>query len=211
MQSAPQELLKQYVQSQHFSSTAEIMDAMKEMFRDIIQQVMKVEMDEELGRERCQRATASENTPPNYRNGYSQKTVKTQLGEIGIKISRDRNGSYEPKIISKYDRNAEGMEDKILSLYACGMSQRDIAEQIKSLYDVEISPELVSKISEKIMPEVNAWQNHPLEAVYPFIFMDAIHYKIKEDHRYVTKAAYVVLGITMDGQKDILGGLDRRT
>ena len=93
---------------------------------------------------------------------------------------RDRKGNFEPKIISKYDRNAEGMEDKILSLYACGMSQKDIAEQIKSLYDVEISPELVSKISEKIMPEVNAWQNRPLENVYPFIFMDAIHYKVKE-------------------------------
>ena len=93
----------------------------------------------------------------------------------------------EPKIISKYDRNAEGMEDKILALYACGMSQRDIAEQIKELYDVEISPELVTKISEKIMPEVTAWQNRPLENVYPFVFMDAIHYKVKEDHRYVTK------------------------
>ena len=90
-------------------------------------------------------------------------------------------------------------------MYACGMSQRDIAEQIKSLYDVEISPELVSKISEKIMPEVNAWQNRPLESVYPFVFMDAIHYKVKEEHRYVTKAAYAVLGITMDGRKDILG------
>ena len=204
MQSAPQELLKQYVQSQHFTSTADIMEAMKEMFRDVIQQVMEVEMDEELGRERCQRA-AEENASPNYRNGYSQKTVKTQLGEIDIKVPRDRKGNYEPKIISKYDRNAEGMEDKILSLYACGMSQRDIAEQIKGLYDVEISPELVSKISEKIMPEVNAWQNRPLESIYPFIFMDAIHYKVKEDHRYVTKAAYVVLGITMDGRKDILG------
>ena len=85
------------------------------------------------------------------------------------------------------------------------MSQRDIAEQIKELYDVEISPELVTKITEKIMPEVTAWQNRPLEKVYPFIFMDAIHYKVKEDHRYVTKAAYVVLGITMDGRKDILG------
>ena len=195
---------RQYVQSQYFTSTAEIMDAMKEMFRDVIQQVMEVEMDEELGRERCQRV-AEENPSPNYRNGYSPKTVKTQLGEIDIKVPRDRKGNYEPRIISKYDRNAEGMEDKILSLYACGMSQRDIAEQIKSLYDVEISPELVSKISEKIMPEVNAWQNRPLEAVYPFIFMDAIHYKVKEDHRYVTKAAYVVLGITMDGRKDILG------
>ena len=145
---APQELLKQYVQSQHFTSTADIMAAMKEMFRDVIQQVMEVEMDEELGRERCQRAADPENTTPNYRNGYSQKTVKTQLGEIDIKVPRDRKGNYEPKIISKYDRNAEGMEDKILSLYACGMSQRDIAEQIKSLYDVEISPELVSKIGE---------------------------------------------------------------
>ena len=205
MEAAPQELLKEYVNSQKFSSTADIMQAMKEMFRDVIQQVMEVEMDEELGRERCQRTEEPEGSSKNYRNGYSQKTVKTQLGEIDIKIPRDRKGSYEPKIISKYDRNADGMEDKILSLYACGMSQRDIAEQIKSLYDVEISPELVSKISEKIMPEVTAWQTRPLESVYPFIFMDAIHYKVKEDHRYVTKAAYVVLGITMEGRKDILG------
>lgn len=97
------------------------------------------------------------------------------------------------------------MEEKIIGLYACGMSQTDIAEQIKSLYDVEISPELVSKISDKIMPDVTAWQNRPLEAIYPFVFMDAIHYKVKENHRYVTKAAYVVLGINEDGMKDILG------
>ena len=205
MQPAPQDLMKQYVQSQHFTSTSEIMQAMKEMFRDVIQTAMEVEMDEELGRERCQRSQAPEGKPRNYRNGYSKKTVKTQLGEIDIKVPRDRNGAFEPQIISKYDRNADGMEEKILSLYACGMSQRDISEQIKELYNVEISPELVSKISEKIMPEVTAWQNRPLESVYPFIFMDAIHYKVKEDHRYVTKAAYVVLGITMDGRKDILG------
>ena len=85
------------------------------------------------------------------------------------------------------------------------MSQRDIAEQIKNLYDVGISPELVSKISEKIMPDVTAWQNRPLEAVYLFVFMDAIHYTVKENHQYITKAAYVVLGINLDGQKDILG------
>lgn len=123
MKSAPQDLLKEYVKSQQFTSTADIMQAMKEMFRDVIQQVMEVEMDEELGRERCQRSEEVE-SGRNYRNGYSQKTVKTQLGEIEIKVPRDRKGSYEPKIISKYDRNAEGMEDKILSLYACGMSQR---------------------------------------------------------------------------------------
>ena len=203
MTTAPQELLKEYVQSQHFTSTAEIMTAMKEMFRAVVQTVMEVEMDEELGRERCQRSEMT--SAPNYRNGYTKKTVKTQLGEVDIKVPRDRNGSFEPKIIGKYSRNADGMEEKILALYSCGMSQRDIAEQIKELYDVEISPELVTKISEKIMPEVVAWQNRPLEAVYPFIFMDAIHYKVREDHRYVTKAAYVVLGITMDGRKDILG------
>ena len=205
MQPVPQDLLKEYVQSQHFTSTTEIMEAMKEMFRDVIQTVMEVEMDEELGRERCERSGEPEGTPRNYRNGYTKKTVKTQLGEVDIKVPRDRNGSFEPKIIGKYDRNADGMEDKILALYACGMSQRDIAEQIKELYGVEISPELVTKISEKIMPEVTAWQNRPLEPVYPFVFMDAIHYKVREDRRYVTKAAYVVLGVTMDGRKDILG------
>jgi len=203
MNAAPQELLKEYVRSQHFTSTGEIMAAMKEMFRDVIQTVMEVEMDEELGRERCQRAEGS--GTPNYCNGYSRKTVKTQLGEVDIKVPRDRNGNFEPKVIGKHNRNADGMEEKILALYSCGMSQRDIAEQIKELYDVEISPELVTKISEKLMPEVVAWQNRPLEAVYPFIFMDAIHYKVREDHRYVTKAAYVVLGVTMDGRKDILG------
>ena len=148
---------------------------------------------------------AVENAAKNYRNGYGKKTVKTQLGEVEIKIPRDRNGEYEPQIIGKYSRNADGMEEKIIGLYACGMSQKDIAEQIKALYDVEISPELVSKISEKIMPEVSAWQNRPLESIYPFVFMDAIHYKVKENHQYVTKAAYVVLGINLDGEKDILG------
>ena len=168
---------------------------------------MECELADELGYEKSERVSNCEcgNKSKNYRNGYSKKTIKTQMGELDIKVPRDRNGEYEPKIIGKYNRNADGMEEKILSLYACGMSQRDIAEQIKNLYDVEISPELVSKISEKIMPDVTAWQNRPLEAVYPFVFMDAIHYKVKENHQYITKAAYVVLGINLDGQKDILG------
>ncbi len=207
MSKVPAELMRSYVQSQQFTSTTEVMEAIKDMFRDVIQQVMEVELGEELGYEKSERVSTSddETRSKNYRNGYSKKTVKTQLGEVDIKIPRDRNGEYEPRIIGKYNRNADGMEEKILALYACGMSQRDIAEQIKSLYDVEISPELVSKISEKIMPEVNAWQNRPLDLVYPFIFMDAIHYKVKDNHQYVTKAAYVVLGINMEGNKDILG------
>lgn len=207
MRATPKELMKQYVDSQKFTSTSDIMAAMKEMFRDALQQVMESELDIELGYEKSERVSENDNADlsKNYRNGYSKKTVKTQLGEIDVKIPRDRNGEYEPKIIGKYSRNADGMEEKILALYACGMSQRDIAEQIKSLYDVEISPELVSKISEKIMPEVNSWQSRALENIYPFVFMDAIHYKVKESNLYVTKAAYVVLGITLEGTKDILG------
>lgn len=203
----PREMMKEYVNSQKFSSTTEVMAAMKEMFRDVLQEVMECELDNKLGYEKSERISNDDekSESKNYRNGYSKKTIKSQLGEVQIKIPRDRNGEYEPQIIEKHNRNADGMEEKILSLYSCGMSQRDIAEQIKNLYDVEISPELVSKISEKIMPELTAWQNRPLEAVYPFIFMDAIHYKVKEDHQIVTKAAYVVLGVTLDGCKDILG------
>ncbi len=150
MEQTPKEMLKAYVDSQKFNSTTEIMDMMKEMFRDVLQQVMESELDTELGYEKSQRMseTAVENKPRNYRNGHSKKTVKTQLGAVEVKVPRDRNGEYEPQIIGKYSRNADGMEEKILGLYACGMSQRDISEQIKSLYDVDISPELVSKISE---------------------------------------------------------------
>jgi transposase-like protein len=207
MATTPAEMMKEYVNSQKFSSTTEVMAAMKDMFKDVLQQVMESELDTQLGYGKSERISENGEKPlsKNYRNGYSQKTIKSQLGEVQVKIPRDRDGEYEPKIIEKYSRNADGMEEKILSLYSCGMSQRDISEQIKSLYDVEISPELVSKISEKIMPEVAAWQSRPLEAIYPFVFMDAIHYKIKEDHQIVTKAAYVVIGISLDGSKDILG------
>lgn len=207
MEKASKELLKEFVNSQKFTSTKDIMNSMKELFSDVLQQVMEAELEEKLGYEKSERISNNEENccRKNYRNGYSKKTVKTQLGEIDVKIPRDRNGEYEPQIIGKYSRNADGMEEKILGLYACGMSQRDIAEQIKNLYDVDISDGLVSKIVEKISPEVTAWQNRPLESVYPFVFMDAIHYKVKENHQYITKAAYVVLGIRLDGHKDILG------
>ena len=207
MEKASKELLREFVNSQHFTSTTEIMNSMKELFSDVLQQVMEAELEEKLGYEKSERVSerGEEGSRKNYRNGYSKKTVKTQLGEIDVKIPRDRNGEYEPQIIGKYSRSADGMEEKILALYSCGMSQRDIAEQIKNLYDVEISDGLVSKIVEKITPEINAWQNRPLESVYPFIFTDAIHYKVKENHQYIAKAAYVVLGINLDGRKDILG------
>jgi putative transposase len=207
MLSIPKEVIKDLIKEQKFTNTSEVMGAIKDMFRDVLQEIMETELENELGYEKQERRSENvgDNRSKNYRNGHSKKTVKTQLGEVEISIPRDRNGAYEPQIISKYSRSADGMEEKILSLYAVGMSIRDISEQIKKLYDVEISPELVSKISEKIMPQLTEWQNRPLEAVYPFVFLDAIHYKIRENHQIVTKAAYVVLGVNLDGYKEILG------
>lgn len=125
--------MREFVKSQNFTSTDEIMSAMKDMFKDILQQVMECELADELGYEKSERQSKDDcnNKSKNYRNGYSKKTVKTQLGELDVKIPRDRNGEYEPKIIGKYNRNADVMEEKILSLYACGMSQRDIASKSK--------------------------------------------------------------------------------
>lgn len=207
MSIVPKEAIRELIKQHNFSSTTEIMKEIKDMFRDVLQEVMEAELETELGYEKHERMSENDEgkESKNYRNGYSKKTVKTQLGEVEIKVPRDRNGEYEPQIIGKYNRNADGMEEKILSLYAAGLSQRDIADQIKSLYDVEISHDLVSKISDKIIPQLNEWQNRPLESVYPFVFMDAIHYKIRENHQIVSKAAYVVLGVNMEGYKEILG------
>ena len=200
----PKELIKEYVKSEKFTNTTDIMESIKSMFADALNEVLQCEIDEQLGYDKHERTESGEEKK-NYKNGSTKRKLKTQLGEVEISVPRDRNGEYEPKIIDKYQRNADGLEDKILSLYAHGMSTRDIQEQIKDLYNIDISSELVSKISEKILPEVNEWQNRPLEEYYPFIFMDAIHYKLCENHQIITKAAYVVLGVNAEGYKDILG------
>ena len=161
-------------------------------------------MDDHLGFDKSERRVDSSNKK-NYHNGSTKRTLKTQLGEVGIHVSRDRNGGFESDNTSKYQRNADGFEERILSLYATGMSLNDIKEQIKQLYDVDISSELVSKITDKIMPIVTEWQNRPLESYYPFVFMDAIHYKVREEHHIVTKASYVVLAINQEGMKEVLG------
>lgn len=195
--------LKELVNERKFTSTNDIMQCMKEMFADVLEQTLQAEMDVQLGYDHAQRRSVD--GKKNYRNGTVKRTMKTQLGEVDIDVPRDRNGEFETQIIGKYQRNADGIEERILSLYATGMSTRDIKDQIKGLYDVEISEGLVSKISERILPEISEWQNRPLDAVYPFVFMDAIHYKVRENHQVITKAAYVVLGINEDGCKDVLG------
>lgn len=202
MSNLSKEVLRDYIKEQKFTSPNEVLSAMKEMFRDILQEALESEMDTQLGYDRYD---ISEKQTQNSRNGYSKKTVKSELGPVELSIPRDRAGEFEPKIVSKYQRNITGIEDKVMALYAAGMTTRDIAEQVKNLYDVEISAEMVSNITNRIIPVVTEWQNRPLEKTYSFVFMDAIHYKVRDEKQIVIKAAYVVLGVNMDGEKEVLG------
>lgn len=202
MSKVSKELLRNYIKEQNFKSSNDVLSAMKEMFADVLQEALEAEMDTHLGYDRYE---ISEKTTDNSRNGYSKKTVKSELGNVELNMPRDRKGEFEPQIVPKHQRTITGLDDKILSLYAKGMTTTDIKEQIKELYDVDISAETVSNITSRIIPLVSEWQNRPLEKTYSFVFMDAIHYKVREDKQIVVKAAYVVLGVNMDGEKEVLG------
>ena len=202
MSKVAKELLREYVRTQKFATTEQVLEAMKEMFKDIMQEALEAEMDDHLGYDKYDVASKSNS---NIRNGYSKKTVKSELGNVELDIPRDRAGEFEAKIVPKYQRNITGIEDKILGLYSKGMTTRDIAEQIKDLYDVEISAEMVSNITNRVMPLVTEWQNRPLDKIYPFVFMDAIHYKVRDEKQVVVKAAYVVVGVNINGEKEVLG------
>lgn len=195
------EQLRQIIAENDINSVGDVYALFKDSFKDMMQELLEAEMDASIG---YTKNNKSDVTSENKRNGYSPKTVKSQYGEFQVDIPRDRAGEFEPKIIPKYQRDISGIEEKVISLYARGMTTRDIHDQLQDLYGIELSADMVSKITDKILPEVKEWQSRPLDPVYPFIFMDAIHYKIREDGRIINRAAYVVLGVTLDGNKDIL-------
>lgn len=196
------EQLLEFIRKNNIQSVSDIYESLKDLFKSVLQSFLEAEIEETLGYEKYD---VKNKQTTNSRNGYTQKTVKTKFGEMEIDIPRDREGEFEPKIIPKYKRDISEIEDKIIALYSWAIATRDIHEQIKDIYGIEVSAEMVSKITEKIIPEIREWQNRPLEKIYPFIFMDAIHYKIKDEGRIVNKAAYVVLGINIEGYKDVLG------
>ena len=184
MSNMSKELLRKYIKDQNFTSPNEILNDLKDMFKDVLQESLEAEMDEALGYEKYDSISKSID---NSRNGYSKKTLKTELGPVEINIPRDRNGEFEPRIIPKHQRSVNGIEEKILGLYATGMTTRDISEQVKELYGVDVSAETVSNITNRILPLVAEWQSRPLEKTYSFVFMDAIHYKVREDKQVVIK------------------------
>ena len=195
------EQIRQIISENNLSSVADVYSLLKESFKDILQELMEAELDASLGYQKNQKGDL---VTSNKRNGHSPKTLKSQFGEFQVDVPRDRNGEFEPKLIPKYQRDISGIEEKVISLYARGMSTRDIHDQLRDLYGIELSAEMVSKITDKILPQVKEWQSRPLAPIYPFVFMDCIHYKVREEGRILTKAAYVVLGVTTEGYKEIL-------
>ncbi len=175
---------------------------MQRLFGNIIQQFLEAEMEDHLGRERYDRISDEEK---NYRNGYSSKQIKTSFGDVGIDVPRDRKAKFEPKIVKKYETVCNELDKKIIGLYARGMSVDDIKSEIDELYGIDISPAMISKITDKVMETAIAWQNRPLDPIYPIAYMDAIHFKVREEHQIVSKAAYICMALDMKGHKDILG------
>ena len=176
---------------------------MQKLLKDVIQQLLEAEMEEHLGRERYERS--SDTIDKNYRNGHSSKYIKSSYGEVGIDIPRDRNGDFNPQAIKKYQTDCNELDKKIIGLYARGMSTRDIQRELEELYGIDISPSMISKITDKVMESASEWQNRMLDSVYPIVYMDAVHFKVRDDHRIMCKAAYICMGIDMNGYKDILG------
>jgi putative transposase len=176
--------------------------AIKRLIKASLEGMLDAELTEHLG---YKRYSPEGKNRGNSRNGKSRKTLRNDNGEIDLVVPRDRNGSFDPVIVKKYERTLGPIEDKIISMYAKGMTTRDIQTHIQELYGLEISPALVSQITDKIIDLARQWHNRPLEAIYPIVFFDAIHYKVQDEGKVTTKAAYTALAVDITGRKDLLG------
>lgn len=176
---------------------------MRDMMSIILEGALDQELDEELGYSKYDYRNKETD---NSRNGHSQKTLHTSYGDMEIDIPRDRKGDFEPQVVKKYQNSiTQDMEEKIISMYAKGMTTADIESHMRELYDIEISDSTVSRITDKILPIVKEWQERPLESVYAVVFMDAIHFHACNEGRIVKRAVYIAIGIDMEGRKDVLG------
>lgn len=183
-------------------SMEDVQNMLKSLFKGTVEKMLEAEMDEHLGYEKH---AVIGNNSGNSRNGFGKKTVKTEWGENEINVPRDRAGTFEPQLIEKRQVRSDDLESRILAMYAKGMTTRDIGSHVQDLYGVEASPSLISRITDKVLPQVSEWQSRPLDAIYPIVFLDGIVFKVRKDARVINKCVYTVLGINMDGRKDILG------
>jgi transposase-like protein len=174
----------------------------KQLSKALIERMMQAELTEQLGYEK--NGTGEKQTD-NRRNGKSTKTLRTDQGPMDITVPRDRNGEFEPKVIPKHQREWRGFDEKILSMYGLGLSTKAIQENIKEIYNVEVSPELISRVTDEVKVLVEEWRNRPLEPFYPVLFFDALRVNIRDEGHVSKKAVYIALAIRLDGQKEVLG------
>jgi putative transposase len=193
------ELLKDYKSPQDLLGEGGLL---KELTKRLAERALEAEMTAHLGYERHAHEGRGSG---NSRNGKTRKSIQCEAGEFEIEVPRDRTGSFEPQLIAKRQRRLEGFDEKIIALYARGQSTREIQAQLEELYGVEVSPALISNVTEAVREELLAWQNRPLSALYPIIYFDALHVKSREHGPVKTKAVYLALGINLDGEKELLG------
>ena len=197
------EKFREFLSMLDVEDMSDLRSVFKEMVGEVLENGLEAELDDELGYSKYDYRNKD---TQNSRNGYSRKSVKTSAGPVEIAIPRDRNGEFEPQIIKKNETSLTGdIEEKILSMYAKGMTTNDISAHIEDIYGLEVSDSLVSRITDKILPVVKEWQQRPLESIYAVVFMDAIHYNVRSEGRIVKKAVYIAIGINMDGMKEVLG------
>src|SRR6202789_4340427 len=194
------ELLKDKDPKTLFSSDG----LLAELKKAFAERVLNAEMDHHLS-DSTQGEVAEGEKPANHRNGYSKKTVLTKNEAIELSIPRDRQGTFDPQLIAKYQRRFPGFDEKIVSMYARGMSVREIQGHIRELYGLDVSPDLVSAVTDAVLEEVALWQNRPLEPVYPLVFFDALRVKIRDEGLVRNKAIHIALGVRADGTKEVLG------
>jgi putative transposase len=175
---------------------------LKRFSKAVLERALGAELTEHLGYEKHDPAGRGSG---NSRNGTTGKTLKGKSGEVQVDVPRDRNGTFEPQMVKKHQTRFDGFDDKILSMYARGMTTRDIQAHLEEIYGVEVSPTLISNVTDAVVEEVKTWQNRPLEAVYPILYLDALHVKIREAGHVQNRAIYVALGVQLEGQKEVLG------
>lgn len=192
-------IISALIEEYDIETADDIQEALKDLLGGTIKSMMESEMDEHLGYENYER---SDND--NYRNGTKRKTVRSNYGEFQIDVPQDRQSSFEPKVVKKRQKDISGIDQQIISMYARGLTTRQISEQIKEIYGFECSEGFISDVTDKILQEIDDWQNRPLDDIYPVLFIDAVHFSVRDDNRIRKLAAYVILAITLDGKKDVI-------
>ncbi len=189
------DLIREY----DIQSAEDIQDALKDLLGGTIESMLAAELDNHLGYDEYERSDSS-----NARNGKKQKQIRSKYGEMTIDVPQDRNSSFEPKVVKKRQKDISNIEDKIIAMYAKGLTTRQISDQVEDIYGFEVSEGMVSDITDRLLPEIEDWQQRPLSQVYPIVYIDAVHFSVRDNHVIKKLAAYVILGINEEGRKEVI-------